>query len=306
VGVPIIHKKKSGEITNMGKKEFIITADKRLNEKELDLEVFNFPIAIFSFFKSMADVETWEKQAARFQAKRINHPQSNNSRLHWGKIIQWPMSIWNIEESGIPIIIVGPVLSGPWVAMALEELNALGLKFVIGVGACGSFSEMLQIDDIVIADNAIISDGTSKEYSKDQSARPSKKLLKMMEALFSSKNQAYKKACVWTIDAMYRETIEKMKRWRKSGAACVNMETGTFYTVSKELGIESIYFSFVLDLIHTEEWTGWGGLDDELKGNAESSRSNLQLVEDLAVELARKIKQNNNFRLRDSRNASTE
>lgn len=60
----------------MEKKEFIITADQRLNEKELDLDVFNFPIAIFSFFKSMADIEVWEKQVSRFNAKRINHPKS--------------------------------------------------------------------------------------------------------------------------------------------------------------------------------------------------------------------------------------
>jgi uridine phosphorylase len=275
----------------MEKKKFIITADQRLNEKELDLDVFNFPIAIFSFFKAMADVKTWEKQASRLNAKRINHPQSDDSRLHWGKIIQWPMSIWNIEDSGIPIIIVGPVLSGPWVAMALEELKVLGLKYAIGIGACGSFSEKLQIDDLVIADNAIISDGTSKEYSNDHAAEPSKKLLKTIEALFSSQKQQYKKACVWTLDAMYRGTIEKMKRWSKSRAECVNMETGTFYTVSKELGIDSIYFSFVLDLINTEEWTGWGGLDDELKSKVFSSKSNLEMVEDLAIDLAREIKQ---------------
>ena len=174
--------------------------------------------------------------------------------------------------------------------MALEELKVLGLKYAIGIGACGSFSEKLQIDDLIIADNAIISDGTSKEYSNCHEAGPSIKLLKMMEALLSNRNQAYKKACVWTLDAMYRETIEKMKRWRKSGAECVNMETGTFYTVSKELGIESIYLSFVLDLIHTEKWTGWGGLNDELKSKVESSKSYLEIVEGLAVELAREIK----------------
>jgi uridine phosphorylase len=275
----------------MEKKKFIINADQRLNEKELDLDVFNFPIAIFSFFKAMADVEIWEKQASRLNAKRINHPQSDDSRLHWGKIIQWPMSIWNIEDSGIPIIIVGPVLSGPWVAMALEELKVLGLKYAIGIGACGSFSEKLQIDDLIIADNAIISDGTSKEYSNDPEAEPSKKLLKMIETYFSSQKQPYKKACVWTLDAMYRETTVKMKKWRKSGAECANMETGTFYAVSKELGVDSIYFSFVLDLIHMEEWTGWGGLDDELKSKVVSSKSNLEMVENLAVGLAREIKQ---------------
>lgn len=281
----------------MGKEEFIITADQRLNEKELDLDVFNFPIAIFSFFKTMADIETWEKQASRLNAKRINHPKSDDSRLHWGKIIQWPMSIWNIEGIGIPIIIVGPVLSGPWVAMALEELKVLGLKYAIGIGAYGSFSYELQIDDIVIADNAIISDGTSKEYSNDSEAKPTKRLLDLVEVILQRENQKYKTASVWTLDAMYRESIEKMKIWRKRGAECVNMETGTFYTVARELDIESIYFGFILDLIHTEEWTGWGGLDDELKSKVDDTKSNLVMVEDLAVELAREIKKSDDFNL---------
>jgi len=281
----------------MGKEEFVITADQRLNEKELDLDVFNFPIAIFSFFKTMADVETWEKQASRLNAKRINHPKSDHSRLHWGKIIQWPMSIWNMEELGLPIIIVGPVLSGPWVAMALEELKVLGLKYAIGIGAYGSFSDELQIDDIVIADNAIISDGTSKEYSNDSEAKPTKRLLDLVEVILQRENQKYKTASVWTLDAMYRESIEKMKMWRKSGAECVNMETGTFYTVARELDIESIYFGFILDLIHIEEWTGWGGLDDELKSKVDDTKSNLVIVEDLAVELAREIKKSDDFNL---------
>lgn len=281
----------------MGKEEFIITADQRLNEKELDLDVFNFPIAIFSFFKTMADIETWERQASRLNAKRINHPKSDDSRLHWGKIIQWPMSIWNIEELGIPIIIVGPVLSGPWVAMAVEELKVLGLKYAIGIGAYGSFSDELQIDDIVIADNAIISDGTSKEYSNDSEAKPTKRLLDLVEVILQRENQKYRTASVWTLDAMYRESIEKMKMWSKRGAECVNMETGTFYTVARELDIESIYFGFVLDLIHTEEWTGWGGLDDELESKVDDTKSNLVMVEDLAVELAREIKKRDDFNL---------
>ncbi len=279
----------------MNKEEFIITADQRLNEKELDLDVFNFPIAIFSFFKSMADVKAWEKQADRFNARRINHPESDDSRLHWGKVIQWPISIWNIEDTGIPIVFVGPVLGGPWVAMALEELKVLGLKYAIGIGACGSFSERLQIDDIVIADNAVISDGTSKEYSNDSHVQPARRLLQLVEEIFNRENQEFKKACVWTTDALYRESIAKMTFWREQGSECVNLETGTFYTVAKELDIESVYFGFILDLIHTEKWTGWGGLDDELEGKTVNVKSNLDLIEDLAVIIAKEIKFNDSF-----------
>ena len=279
----------------MAKKEFIITADQRLNEKELDLEVFNFPVAIFSFFKTMADLEVWENQASRFNARRINHPQSDASRLHWGKVIQWPMSIWNIEDLGLPIIFVGPVLSGPWTAMALEELKVLGLKYAIGIGAYGSFSERLQIDDLVLADKAVVSDGTSKEYSDDLFVGPSESLFALTKQFFQREKQSVKKACVWTTDALYRESVAKMKKWRETGAECVNLETGTFYTVAKELGIESVYFGFVLDLIHTDQWTGWGGLDDELQSKLGNLKSNLDMVEDLAVKLAREIKNSDEF-----------
>lgn len=219
--------------------------------------------------------------------------KSNDSRLHWGKVIQWPMSIWNIEEIEIPIIFIGPVLSGPWVAMALEELKVLGLKYAIGIGTYGSFSEKLQIDDLVIADNAIVSDGTSKEYSNELYVEPSKALLDLTEEIFRREHQDSKKACVWTTDVLYRESVEKMINWKKQGAKCVNLETGTFYSVSKKLDIESIYFGFILDLIHMEKWTGWGGLEDELKSKVTNAKSNLVMVEDLAAKLAKEIKERN-------------
>jgi purine-nucleoside phosphorylase len=174
--------------------------------------------------------------------------------------------------------------------MALEELKVLGLKYAIGIGAYGSFSERLQIDDLVLADKAVVSDGTSKEYSTELYVDPSKRLMDLTEKVFRSEEYILKKSCVWTLDAMYRESDEKMKTWLKTGAECVNMETGTFYTVAKELDIEVIYFGFVLDLIHIEEWTGWGGLDSELKSKVDDKKSNLVIVEDLAVELARDIK----------------
>lgn len=134
-----------------------------------------------------------------------------------------------------------------------------------------------------------------KEYSDDSYVKPNLRLLKLTEDVFQRENQESKKACAWTTDALYRESVEKMKTWEQQGAECVNLETGTFYTVAKELNIEAIYFGFILDLINTEKWTGWGGLDDELKGKVVNMKSNLDLVEDLAVKIAREIKQSDDF-----------
>ena len=141
------------------------------------------------------------------------------------------------------------------------------------------------------AGKAVVSDGTSREYSSDSYVQPTKRLLDLTEEVFQRENQESKKACAWTTDALYRESVEKIKAWKKQGAECVNAETGTFYTVARELDIESIYFGFILDLIHTDKWTGWGGLNDELKSKVVSMQSNLELVEDLAVKIAKEIKQ---------------
>jgi len=42
-----------------GKVDFVVTVEQRLHEKEPDLEVVHFPIALFSFCKALAGVQTW-------------------------------------------------------------------------------------------------------------------------------------------------------------------------------------------------------------------------------------------------------
>lgn len=272
-----------------------ITAVKVLAGKGLNSSSFHFPIAITHNFKAMADLDWWQSHSSRFGAKRINHPKLDDSSMHWGKVLSsCPISIWNIETEGIPIIFVGPLQFGPYGAVALEELKVFGLEYVIGVGAVGAFSERLNIGEILIADRAIVSDGASKAYTNEPVVYPSPYMQSLAEDVFQRNGHPVNHTCVWQSDALYRESLESRKLWREQGAECVNCETSTLYAVSKELGIESVSLNWVTDSTVSGKWTGWGGLQSSNKDNQQLAdqqhRSPLDVMEDLAIEIAREIK----------------
>lgn len=272
-----------------------ITAADMLAAKGLDGSSFHLPIAIAFHFKGMADLAWWRTYSARFGANRVNHPRLDDSPLHWGKVLSsCPISIWNIETEGVPVIFVGPMVFGPWVAVALEELKVFGLEYVIGIGAVGAFSERLSIGDILIAERAIVSDGASKAYTQDPTVYPSPYMQSLAEGAFLRGGQPVNRTCVWQSDALYRESLESREAWRAQGAECVNCETSTLYTVSRELGVESISLHWVTDSTASGKWTGWGGLWTAPSAGqpcpAPQRRSPLEVMEDLAIDIAREIK----------------
>ncbi len=273
-----------------------ITAEAVLAGKGLDSSTFHLPIAIAFYFKGMADLRWWEWHSARFGAKRVNHPKKDDSPLHWGHVISsLPISVWNIETDGIPIVFVGPLMSGPWGAVALEEMRVYGLQYVIGVGGAGAFSERLRIGDILIADRAIVSDGASKAYTYEPIVYPSPFMISLAEETFRRNDMPVDHTCVWQSDAIYRESLEARESWRRQGAECVNMETSTLYAVSRELGIESVSLNWITDSTVSGTWTGWGkgeapAQDGEQPPPPPRPDSPLIVMEDLAIEMAREIK----------------
>ena len=273
-----------------------ITAEAVLAGKGLDSSTFHFPIAIAFYFKGMADLQWWKWHSERFGAKRINHPQREDTPLHWGYVISsCPISVWNIEADGVPIIFVGPLMYGPSGAAALEELKVFGLRYVIGVGGAGAFSERLHIGDILIADRAIVSDGASKAYTDEPMVYPSPSMQSLAEDTFRHNGLPVNHTCVWQSDAIYRESLEARESWRRQGAECVNMETSTLYAVSRELGIESVSLNWITDSTVSGTWTGWGkgeapAQDGEQPPPPPRPDSPLIVMEDLAIEMAREIK----------------
>ena len=68
------------------------------------------------------------------------------------------------ELDGEQVLVMSTGMGGPSTAIAIEELNLLGIKYLIRVGTSGGMQLNVDAGDIVIAQAAIRQEGTSKEY----------------------------------------------------------------------------------------------------------------------------------------------
>jgi uridine phosphorylase len=144
---------------------------------------------------------------------------------------------------------------GPLSATVMEELAHYGINKVVGYGYAGSLTRDVPVGQIVLADAAVVSDGTSREYLPDDEwVHPDDKLAQHLCDCATESGVAIRKARVWTTDALYREYPEKIARWRQAGAQVVNMDTSHFCAVSRVVGISSVYACVVSDCVEGPVW----------------------------------------------------
>jgi uridine phosphorylase len=142
-------------------------------------------------------------------------------------------------------------VGAPAAAIVIEELAALGVKTVVGVGTAGGLSPDLEIGQAVVCSAALRDEGTSHHYSPPgRWALPDSELL-------ASLRLALPDAAVgpsWTTDAPYRETAEEIAAYREEGILTVDMEASAMFTVGASLDIQIASVFCVSDVLHSEEW----------------------------------------------------
>ena len=144
---------------------------------------------------------------------------------------------------------------GPLSATVIEELAHYGIKKVVGYGYAGSLTREIPVSQIVLADEAVVSDGTSREYlSGTQLAYPDRALANSFRECAARSSISVRGGKVWTTDAIYREYPEKVAVWRQAGAQVVNMDTAHFYAVSQVVGTSAVYACVVSDSVEGPVW----------------------------------------------------
>jgi uridine phosphorylase len=155
---------------------------------------------------------------------------------------------------GMPTL-VGPAIGSPMAAFLLEVLIALGAKRVLGFGVCGSLSTDLKIGDLLVATEAASEEGTSSHYFPDRERfLPSEELLKRLTEKLDEKELRYTCAPVWTTDAFFMETAEKVDRLNSEGVQGVEMEMSALCAVAEYRGIEYASLMVVSDELAGKRW----------------------------------------------------
>ena len=122
-------------------------------------------------------------------------------------------------------------------------------------GTCGVLDRDIEATSIIIPTAALRDEGTSYHYlPASDEVEVNKKTLPLFQAFLESHKVSYQSGKVWTTDAPYRETIDKMKRRKEAGAICVDMECSAVAALAAYRGFELCHFFYAADHLSEEKW----------------------------------------------------
>jgi uridine phosphorylase len=153
-------------------------------------------------------------------------------------------------------LLAGPFVGAPYAVMILESLVAGGVRRVICFGWCGAISPEIGIGDIIVPTSAVIGEGTSRHYLNDNNfaSRPSESLVKMITAALRQKGLSYHEGRIWSTDAIFRETKDKVRKYQAQKVLAVEMETSALFTVGNYREIDLAAILVVSDELSTLRW----------------------------------------------------
>lgn len=126
----------------------------------------------------------------------------------------------------------GPFLGAPQAVMAMEKLVALGAGRFWILGWCGSLQDSLGIGDVVIPSGGVSEEGTSSHYPIGElEVGPDPVLSERLVEAFLEKGFPFRTGRIWTTDAPYRETPDKVLHHQREGILAVEMELSALMTV---------------------------------------------------------------------------
>ncbi len=170
-------------------------------------------------------------------------------------------SLWECPAPRHMVGLAGPALGAPAAVMLLERLIALGAEAVVGVGSCGSLRPEISIGQIILPDTALVEEGTSAHYQGNHVRTESDpNLLQALREAFLREGLSPLVGRVWTTDAPFRETREKVTAYQREGILGVEMESSALMTAASFRRTPFASVLVVSDEIGTLKWKR--GFDD--------------------------------------------
>jgi len=152
--------------------------------------------------------------------------------------------------------VTGPLLGAPYAVMVLENLVVWGARRTIFLGWCGAVSPRVRIGDIVVPQSAVIDEGTSCHYGQSDrgASSPSDAVVGEITACLTRRGIGFHAGTVWSTDAVYRETPEKIRRHQRNGVLAVEMEMSALFSVAAFRDVELGGLLVVSDELSSLHW----------------------------------------------------
>jgi uridine phosphorylase len=144
-------------------------------------------------------------------------------------------------------------MGGPSAAIVLHELVTLGARRAIRVGTCGALNGRLQLGQLLVANEAIAADGTSRALGAGERVAADPQLTEALEAAGASHSPSRVGGPPQTVvstDLFYEPNPQREHDWRAAGAAAVEMEAATLFAVGAHLEVPVGCVLVVSDLLN--------------------------------------------------------
>jgi len=164
------------------------------------------------------------------------------------------ITIYKFTDGSNTLITLGKI-GCPACAGNLDLFNVLGAKKVMFCGGGGVLDENIKVGQILLVDGAIRDDGFSYHYIKASRVIGADETVNEKIATFlDEKHISYLRGLVWTTDAIFRETEDKIKLRTKEGAKIVEMEQSGCLAVAQFRGFKYGALVYGGDDCASTEW----------------------------------------------------
>ena len=192
--------------------------------------------------------------------------------------------------NGKKILVISTGMGGPSTAIAVEELNMLGIKTAIRVGTCGGMQPEVCAGDLIVVSGAVRQEGTSREYVPVEypaisdpdvllALRNSAERLRMKYhvGIVQCKDSFYGQHEPERMPAGY-ELMDKWEAWKKSGVLASEMESAALFVVA---GILKMRAGAVMLCVWNQERELLGLGNDEVHDSSASIKVAVDAISNL-------------------------
>jgi len=167
----------------------------------------------------------------------------------------YPARIYRMKRNQVEIDLVGPAMGAPIAGMVLEQLISGGARKIIVLGFAGSIDPSLKIGDLVLVKEAISDEGTTQNYFPDlKTVLASEALLAATASEMGLRGEKIQAGNVVSTDGFFRETREKIERFRRQGAIAIEMELSALYAIARYRGVELLGMAIISDEMFGGKW----------------------------------------------------
>lgn len=159
------------------------------------------------------------------------------------------------RTSGQVALSTGFGIGAPVIAGLTDEFAALGVKQFALIGMAGALQPELSEGSLVICENAIRGEGTSRHYlppypTVDSSAE----MVRGIRQVLTARDQIFSMGTVWTTDAPFRELRKDVLDYQNLGVLAVDMEAAAMLTVAASMDLSAVALFSIADQLSGAEW----------------------------------------------------